>query len=55
MFQAPTGAEAPSPQETKMDHTRWERIQELFHGAADLPETDHKKFLRAHCGDDDEW
>ena len=36
-----------------MDSARWERIQALFHEAADLPEPEQRAFLKAACGDDD--
>jgi eukaryotic-like serine/threonine-protein kinase len=36
----------------KMDSSRWERIQALFHEAADLPEPEQHAFLRSACGDD---
>ncbi len=35
-------------------NARWERIQTLFHAAADLPAADRPAFLRAECGDDTE-
>jgi len=35
-----------------MDSGRWERIQSLFHQAADLPEAEQRKFLKAECADD---
>lgn len=35
-----------------MDSTRWERIQSLFHDAADLPEPEQRAFLEIQCGDD---
>ena len=35
-----------------MDSTRWERIQSLFHEAADLPETGRRAFLEIQCADD---
>ncbi len=35
-----------------MDRERWERIQELFHGAADLPVPEQREFLVARCADD---
>ncbi len=35
-----------------MDNTRWQRIQRVFHDAADLPESEHNAFLKAACGDD---
>ena len=37
-----------------MDAARWERVQELFHGAADLRENERAKFLEDACGDDHE-
>ncbi len=37
-----------------MQPERWEKIQELFHGAADLPEGDRRAFLEASCGSDSE-
>jgi serine/threonine-protein kinase len=36
-----------------MDTTRWQRMQTLFHEAADLPETERQPFLKAACGGDD--
>lgn len=36
-----------------MDPARWERIQELFHCAADLQQSERAEFLRDACGDDD--
>ena len=35
-----------------MDSARWERVQELFHGAAALPDADRVAFLQSACGDD---
>jgi eukaryotic-like serine/threonine-protein kinase len=35
-----------------MDSALWERIQSLFHGAADLPEGERDAFLQAACGAD---
>jgi serine/threonine-protein kinase len=35
-----------------MDQARWERIQSLFHGAADLPAPERRAFLEARGGDD---
>src|SRR5260370_2725154 len=35
-----------------MDSMRWERIQTLFHGAADLPLPDQRVFLSSACGGD---
>jgi serine/threonine protein kinase len=35
-----------------MDAQRWDRIEELFHQAADLPRNDQQAFLRAACGDE---
>jgi eukaryotic-like serine/threonine-protein kinase len=35
-----------------MDSDRWEKIQELFHTAADLPHADRKAFLEASCESD---
>jgi eukaryotic-like serine/threonine-protein kinase len=35
-----------------MDSTRWQRIQNVFHEAADLPEADQPAFLTTACGDD---
>jgi serine/threonine-protein kinase len=37
-----------------MDAARWERIQLLFHQAADLPGAQQESFLAAECGDDPE-
>jgi serine/threonine protein kinase len=36
-----------------MDSKRWELIQALFHGAADLPEAERSTFLQAACGGDE--
>src|ERR1700745_3407001 len=36
-----------------MDSTRWERIQSLFHRAADLPDQEQRAFLKSECGEDD--
>jgi serine/threonine protein kinase/tetratricopeptide (TPR) repeat protein len=35
-----------------MDTLRWERIQALFHDAADLPESEQQPFLNAACNQD---
>jgi eukaryotic-like serine/threonine-protein kinase len=35
-----------------MDSARWERIQTLFHEAADLPPAQQHAFLQENCGDD---
>ena len=37
-----------------MDRTRWDRIQKLFHDAADVPQDEQRVFLEAACGDDEE-
>jgi serine/threonine protein kinase/tetratricopeptide (TPR) repeat protein len=37
-----------------MDRARWERIQKLFHDAADVPQGEQRVFLEAACGDDEE-
>jgi serine/threonine-protein kinase len=37
-----------------MDHARWDRIQKLFHDAADVPQGEQRVFLEAACGDDEE-
>ena len=37
-----------------MDDARWERIQALFHAAADMPEAGRKEFLSAACASDAE-
>ena len=37
-----------------MDSERWQKIQTVFHGAADLPETEQQNFLKTECGDDAE-
>ena len=37
-----------------MDSARWQRIQELFHGAAELPEDKRQSYLNSHCGSDDQ-
>jgi serine/threonine-protein kinase len=35
-----------------MDRARWERLQFLFHAAADLPADKQRRFLDAECGED---
>ena len=35
-----------------MDSTRWDRIQSVFHGAADLPKLEQRAFLESVCADD---
>jgi serine/threonine-protein kinase len=35
-----------------MDSQRWERIQNLFHGAADLSAPEQQDFLKSACGED---
>ena len=37
-----------------MDSSRWQRIQELFHSAADLPQSEQKIFLKNACDGDNE-
>src|ERR1700675_3154951 len=37
-----------------MDRARWERIQTIFHDAADVPEAERKTFVEAACGEDQE-
>lgn len=37
-----------------MDSTRWERMQSLFHQAADLPHGEQPAFLQSACGTDSE-
>ena len=37
-----------------MDSVRWEKIQTLFHEAADRPRSEQQDFLSAACGDDRE-
>ncbi len=37
-----------------MDSARWERIQKLFHDAADVPQGEQRMFLEAACGDDED-
>ncbi len=36
-----------------MDSARWQRIQALFHEAADLPPAEQQAFLKTACGHDD--
>ena len=36
-----------------MDSARWQRIQALFHQAADLPKPEQRVLLKAECGGDD--
>src|SRR5271168_3057428 len=35
-----------------MEGTRWQRVQSLFHEAADMPPAEQRVFLEARCGDD---
>ena len=35
-----------------MDSSRWQRVQTLFHEAADLPSSEQRRFLETKCGDD---
>jgi serine/threonine protein kinase/tetratricopeptide (TPR) repeat protein len=35
-----------------MDSTRWQKVQSLFHEAADLSASEQRVFLQTHCGDD---
>jgi hypothetical protein len=35
-----------------MDSNRWDRIQSVFHGAADLPKPQQRAFLESACADD---
>ena len=35
-----------------MDSARWQRVQSLFHEAADLPEDEQRRFLETQCTDD---
>ena len=35
-----------------MDAVRWERVQELFHAAADLPPDRQRRYLESQCVDD---
>ena len=35
-----------------MNASRWERVQTLFHLAADLPEADRRSYVEAECPDD---
>src|SRR3981081_2008343 len=37
-----------------MDSARWDRIQRLFHDAADVPQGEQRVFLEAACGGDEE-
>src|SRR5260370_33093468 len=37
-----------------MDRARWDRIQKLFHDAADVPHGEQRGFPAAACGDDEE-
>ena len=37
-----------------MDRARWDRIQKLFHDAADVPQGEQRIFLEAACGDDED-
>jgi eukaryotic-like serine/threonine-protein kinase len=36
-----------------MDRARWNRIQTVFHEAADLPRSEHRAYLRVACADDE--
>jgi len=35
-----------------MDATRWQRLQEVFHGAIDLDEPARRAFIECECGSD---
>ena len=35
-----------------MDPARWDRVQTLFHRAADLEEPERSEFLKSTCGED---
>jgi serine/threonine-protein kinase len=35
-----------------VDSTRWQRVQSLFHEAADMPASEQRVFLETRCGDD---
>jgi serine/threonine-protein kinase len=35
-----------------MDSARWQKVQSLFHEAADLPQPDQRAFLESQCGQD---
>src|SRR6202042_2911559 len=35
-----------------MDSTRWQRVQTLFHEAADMPASEQRVFLETRCGGD---
>src|SRR5687767_2449399 len=35
-----------------MNASRWERVQTLFHLAADLPEAERRQYVVAECPDD---
>src|ERR1700721_1587416 len=35
-----------------MDSSRWQKVQSLFHQAADLPESDRRGFLETECAGD---
>jgi serine/threonine-protein kinase len=37
-----------------MDNDRWERLQEIFHGAMELPGDERQAFVEAQCGTDPE-
>src|SRR2546430_8654148 len=37
-----------------MDSARWDRIQKLFHDAADVPQGEQRMFLAAACGNDED-
>src|SRR5258707_1765080 len=37
-----------------MDSARWDRIQKLFHDAADVPQGEQRVLLQAACGDDED-
>src|SRR5262245_29677367 len=42
-------ARAPAPH---MSSARWERVQAIFHVAADLPEKEREPYVSAECGGD---
>jgi serine/threonine protein kinase len=42
------------PKKTNMDHARWEKIQTLFHAAAERPPVEQRAFVESSCGGDKE-
>src|SRR5262245_49056359 len=40
-------------EKSNVDSARWQRVQELFHDAVDLPPSERRPFLQKACGGDE--